>query len=91
MAEETKRDLQKEIKEGPVVERIITAFNNGKDRVERYLESITDDPDEKIVADIVLDFIEEISGAPFTPLVLDKMIHLAIMRLRKRFNIPDND
>ena len=78
-----------EVKEKSVVERVKDAFTKGAQRVDAFMKDHTDEEAEKKIADAVLDVIEEISD--IMPYLLDKTMDFCTSRVRKRYDIPDND
>jgi hypothetical protein len=72
-----------------VAERIKEVFDKGVKTVDSIMTENTNDEQEKKIADAVIDVIEEISD--IMPYLLDKAIDFTTGRIRKRYNIPDND
>lgn len=81
--------VAEEAKEKSVAERIKESFQKGMSRVDGFMKERTDEEQEKKIADAVIDVIEEVSD--IMPYLLDKAIDFTTGRIRKRYNIPDND
>lgn len=81
--------MSNETEKQNVAEKIAGAFKKGVARVDAAIKEHTDEEQEKKVADAVLDVFEEVSD--FMPGLLDKVIDFATSRVRKRYDIPDND
>lgn len=84
--------MSNETKEKSVAEKISEAFKKGRERIDSidsFLKEHTDEDHEKKIEDAVIDVIEEISD--IMPYLLDKAIDFTTGRIRKRYNIPDND
>ena len=81
--------MSDEVKEKNVAQRVAEAFKKGTARVDGYIKEHTDEEQEKKIADAVLDVIEEISD--IMPYLLDKVMDFSTARIRKRYDIPDND
>lgn len=88
MSEELNK-VAEEAKEKSVAERIKESFQKGMARFDGFMKEHTDEEQEKKIADAVLDVIEEISDV--MPYLLDKVMDFSTARIRKRYDIPDND
>lgn len=81
--------MSDETKSKNVAEKVKEAFVKGMSRVDAFMKEHTDEDQEKKIADAVLDVIEEISDA--MPYLLDKALDFCTTRVRKRYDIPDNE
>ena len=81
--------MSEDVKQESLVSRVVKAFDAAASRVESFAKEHTDDPDEKIIADAIIDVFEEISD--MCPFFVDKAIDYATRRVRTQFDIPDND
>lgn len=89
MSNEEVKEVVEKTQEKSIIKRVSEAFKKGRERVDSFLEEHTDEEQEKKIADAVLDVIEEISD--IMPYLLNKVMDFSTSRIRKRYDIPDND